>query len=68
LIKPCQNGHEYGGAEQGRSVRDIVPRGVETQLEIRGKRKRVRLPIVRSKRLGTLDLTNERIYEIIPFP
>ena len=30
--------------------------------------RRVKLPIIRSKRPGSLDLGNEKIYKIIPFP
>jgi len=55
-------------AEQGCSVKELILRGVESQLETRNRGKRIRLPIVRSKRPGTLHLTNERVYEIIPFP
>jgi hypothetical protein len=55
-------------AEQGCSVKELILRGVETQLETRKRSNRIRLPIVRSKRPGTLHLTNERIYDIIPFP
>jgi len=54
--------------EQGCSVKELILRGVETQLETRKTANRIRLPIVRSKRPGTLHLTNEQIYEIIPFP
>lgn len=55
-------------AEQGCSVKELVLRGVESQLKIRKPNKPVRLPIVRSKQPGALDLTNEQIPEIIPFP
>jgi len=55
-------------AEQGCSIKELVLRGVESQLKIRKPNKRVRLPIVHSKQPGALDLTNEQIYEIIPFP
>jgi hypothetical protein len=55
-------------AEQGCSVKELILRGVETQLETRKTANRIRLPIVRSKRPGTLHLTNEQIYEITPFP
>lgn len=54
--------------EQGCSVKELILRGVENQLDTRKRGNRIRLPIVRSKRPGTLHLTNERIYEIIPFP
>jgi hypothetical protein len=55
-------------AEQGCSVKELILRGVEKQLGARQASNRIRLPIVRSKRPGTLNLTNERIYEIVPFP
>jgi hypothetical protein len=55
-------------AEQGCSVKELILRGVENQLETRKRSNRIRLPIVRSKQPGTLRLTNDRIYEIIPFP
>jgi hypothetical protein len=55
-------------AEQGCSVKELIVRGVENQLETRKRSSRIRLPIVRSKQPGTLRLTNDRIYEIIPFP
>jgi hypothetical protein len=55
-------------AERGCSVKELILRGVESQLETRKRGSRVRLPIVSSKRPGTLHLTNDQIYEIIPFP
>jgi len=55
-------------AEQGCSVKELILRAVENQLGSRKRSNRIRLPIVRSKRPGTLHLTNDRIYEIIPFP
>jgi hypothetical protein len=57
-----------GAAEQGCSVKELILRGVENQLENRKAGNRIRLPIIRSKKPGTLHLTNEQIYEIIPFP
>ena len=56
-------------AQQGCSVKELVLRGVEKQLQGGSRKKgRIQLPIVRSKEPGTLRLTNEQIYEIIPFP
>lgn len=57
-------------ATEGRSVRELILRGTERELRAprRTRPKRVRLPIVRSKRPGTLYLDNAKIYEIIPFP
>ncbi len=55
--------------QQGCSVEELVLRGVERELGAgRRKKGRVELPIVRSKEPGALDLSNEQIYEIIPFP
>jgi hypothetical protein len=56
-------------AQQGCSVKELVLRGVEKELGVETAGKgRIRLPIVRSKEPGKLCLTNEKIYEIIPFP
>ena len=57
-------------ASEGRSVRELILHGAEGALRRRSSKPggRVRLPIVRSKRPGTLDLDNAKIYEIIPFP
>lgn len=56
-------------AQQGRSVKELILRGVEAQLRAGVRPKpRIRLPIVRSKRPGVLNLTNQQIYEVIPFP
>jgi hypothetical protein len=57
-------------ASEGRSVRELILRGAEGTLRRRlpKPRRRVRLPIVRSKRPGTLEFDNAKIYEIIPFP
>jgi hypothetical protein len=56
-------------ASEGRSVKELILRGVEQ--ELRGQRRRrgrVALPIVPSKRPGSLKLDNAKIFEIIPFP
>lgn len=56
-------------ALQGCSVKEIVLRGVQRELGANDRpKRRIRLPIVHSKEPGVLDLTNEQIYEIIPFP
>jgi hypothetical protein len=56
-------------ASEGRSVKELILRSVEQELKSRGRKpRRVSLPIVRSKRPGTLDLDNAKIFEIIPFP
>jgi hypothetical protein len=57
-------------ATEGRSVKQLILQSV--QVELRGPRAkpraRVKLPIVRSKKPGSLRLDNASIYEIIPFP
>ena len=56
-------------AERGCSAKELILRGVERELGEGGAKKgRVRLPLVRSKNPGSLHVTNEQIYEIIPFP
>jgi hypothetical protein len=55
-------------ARQGCSVKELILRGVEKELALARARRRVQLPIVRSKKPGTLRITNEQIYETIPFP
>ncbi len=56
-------------AGEGRSVKELILRGVEQQLRGRARRsRRVTLPIVPSKRPGSLKLDNAKIFEIIPFP
>ncbi len=56
-------------ANEGRSVKELILRGVEQELKGRRNRSsRVTLPIVRSKRPGSMKLDNAKIFEIIPFP
>ena len=57
-------------ATERRSVRELLLRGAERELRTRVRKRRghIRLPIVGSKRPGSLQLDNARIYEIIPFP
>jgi len=57
-------------ASQGSSARELILRGVETVLKEKKRkpRKRVKLPILRSKRPGSLELDNAKIYETISFP
>jgi hypothetical protein len=57
-------------ALRGCSVKDLILLGVKAELKhSKGSpvSKRVRLPIIDSKRPGTLDLTNQKINEIL-FP
>ena len=57
-------------ATEGRSVKELILRGVEAELQPnrRTRGRRVSLPLIRSKRPGSLRLENAKIYEIIPFP
>ncbi len=56
-------------AKEGHSVKELILRGVEHELKKGTRRsRRVSLPIVPSKRPGTLELDNAKIFEIIPFP
>ena len=57
-------------ASEGRSAKELILQGVEQVLrEARRKaRRKVKPPLVRSKRPGTLHLDNAKIYEVISFP
>lgn len=57
-------------ASEGTSTKELILRGAKSVLKgsTRKRRKRVKLPIIRSKNPGTLELDNEKIFEIIPFP
>ena len=57
-------------SREGSSAKELILRGVQRVLKDRQRksRRRVKLPIIRSKRPGTLDLDNDKIFEIISFP
>ncbi len=56
-------------AAEGTSVKEMVLRGVKVVLaEHEPKRKKRTLPVIESNRPGTVDLTNEQIYDLIGFP
>jgi hypothetical protein len=57
-------------AREGSSAKELILRGVQKVLNGRRRksRKRVALPLIRSKKPGTLDLDNDKIFEIISFP
>lgn len=58
-------------AQEKKSVKELILRGVEVELRIRHKEKqsrRVLLPLVPSKAPGTLEIDNAKIFELIPFP
>lgn len=54
----------------GSTAKELILRGVEQVLKDkkRKSRRRVKLPIVRSKRPGELQIDNAKIYDIISFP
>lgn len=57
-------------AEEGRSVKELILRGVQSELKGAAPRPAhfVLSPLIRSKRPGSLVLDNAKIFEIIPFP
>ena len=56
-------------ARQGCSVKELILRSVEREVgPAPTGRRRVRPPLVRSGRPGTLRISNAQIYEIVPFP
>jgi len=57
-------------ASEGSSAKELILRGVEQVLGKvpRKSRRRVRLPIVRSKKPGRVQLDNAKIYDVISFP
>ncbi len=57
-------------ANEGRSVKELILRGLEVELRASPKRqrRRISLPVVASKRPGKVRLDNAKIFEIIPFP
>ena len=57
-------------ANEGSSVKELILRGTQRVLKekLHKPGKRVERPLIRSKQPGTLELDNERIFEIISFP
>lgn len=57
-------------AGEGRSAKTLILQGVEQVLKSTASSsgRRVTLPIVRSKRPGSLRIDNARIYDVISFP
>ena len=57
-------------ANEGRTVKELILRGVE--VELKGSQKRrpkfVSSPLIRSKHPGSLVLDNAKIFDIIGFP
>lgn len=57
-------------AGEGRSAKALILQGVEQVLKSKPRTsgRRVTLPIVKSKRPGTMRIDNARIYDVISFP
>jgi hypothetical protein len=57
-------------AGEGRTVKELILRGVESELQGKPRRRRryVSLPLVPSKNPGSVSLDNAKIFELIPFP
>ncbi len=57
-------------ANEGSSAKALILRGVKDVLKAKQRTtgRRISLPIVPSKRPGSVELDNARIYEIIAFP
>jgi hypothetical protein len=57
-------------ASEGSSVKELILRGTQEVLRAKPCKsgRRVKLPLIRSKQPGTLELDNEKIFEIISFP
>ena len=57
-------------AGEGRSVKALILRGVEEALKSKqaASNRRVTLPLVKSRRAGSIRIDNARIYDVISFP
>ena len=56
-------------AKDGKPAKALILMGVEQVLESRpAARKKIVVPVIRSKRPGSLVLDNARIYDVISFP
>jgi len=56
-------------SHEGHSIKELVLRGVKLELRTKPARpRRRRPPVIESDKPGSLELTNAKIYEIIPFP
>ncbi len=57
-------------AREKRSVKELILRGVEGELRSPAKKhkRRIKLPLIHSKRPGSLDIDNDKIYDLISFP
>lgn len=70
IPEPLYRDLKSKAAKEGRSVKELILRGVEAELRAESgrRRRKVSLPLIRSKKPGTLELDNAKIFEIIPFP
>ena len=56
-------------AKEGKPAKALILKGVEQVLEAQTSAKRkIVIPVIRSKKPGSLVLDNARIYDIISFP
>ncbi len=57
-------------ASEGTTVKAMVMRGVDVVLseERNPHQRRLKLPLIKSKRPASLEIDNERIYDLIGFP
>ncbi len=57
-------------ASEGRPAKELILRGIESILKEgpRKPRRTLKLPLIRSKQPGTLDIDNAKIFKLIPFP
>ena len=59
-------------ALEGATVKALIVRGVEVALERKGTgpalRRRGRMPVIHSKKPGSLKLGDQGVYDYIPFP
>ena len=57
-------------ASQGETVKDLVMRGVDVVLSEQDppRKRRLKLSLVDSDQPGSLEIDNEKIYDLIGFP
>ncbi len=59
-------------ALEGETVKALIVRGVEVTLKRKGNgtvlRRQGRMPVIHSKKPGSLKLGDEGVYDYIPFP
>ena len=69
IPEPIYRELKMKAAREGTQVRLIVLRGIQRELEGEEARpvRKLQLPLIRSSRPGTLDLTNEQIDELTAF-